>query len=192
MRLLLALLLLGSLPAPLAAQCQLCRHDGNDAAIAARKASMPLRVEVDTQLDMGRFAVGASGGEVEIDPLTGARRLRGDVRDLGGFAVTGVVTVSGEPGAEECEAEADQPEQRRQRTPAVGRQPEDQGEHGGGGGDGGNGAVGRQSGTGERLEAEKQPAGDGRGTDRESHMPATALFPPCDRTKQRTDHRLTD
>ncbi len=100
MRLLLALLLLGALPAPLAAQCQLCRQDGKDAAIAARKASMPLRVEVDTQLDMGRVAVGASGGEVEIDPLTGARRLRGDVRDLGGFAVTGVVTVSGEPGAE--------------------------------------------------------------------------------------------
>ena len=72
MRLLLALLLLGALPAPLAAQCQLCRQDGKDAAIAARKASMPLRVEVDTQLDMGRVAVGASGGEVEIDPLTGA------------------------------------------------------------------------------------------------------------------------
>ena len=100
MRLLLILLLVGALPAPLAAQCQLCRQDGTDAAIAARKASMPLRVEVDTQLDMGRLAVGASGGEVEIDPLTGARRLRGDVRDLGGFAVTGVVTVSGEPGAE--------------------------------------------------------------------------------------------
>ena len=95
MRLLLALLLLGALPAPLAAQCQLCRQDGKDAAIAARKASMPLRVEVDTQLEIGRLAVGASGGEVEIDPLTGARRLRGDVRDLGGFAVTGVVTVSG-------------------------------------------------------------------------------------------------
>ncbi|AMU94384.1 resolvase [Sphingopyxis terrae subsp. terrae NBRC 15098] len=100
MRLLLALLLFGAPPAPLAAQCQLCRQDGKDAAIVARKASMPLRVEVDTQLDLGRVAVGASGGEIEIDPLTGARRLRGDVRDLGGFAVTGVVTVSGEPGAE--------------------------------------------------------------------------------------------
>ena len=100
MRLLLALLLFGAPPAPLAAQCQLCPQDGKDAAIVARKASMPLRVEVDTQLDMGRLAVGASGGEVEIDPLTGARRLRGDVRDLGGYAVTGVVTVSGEPGAE--------------------------------------------------------------------------------------------
>jgi len=92
MRLLLALLLFGAPPAPLAAQCQLCGQDGKDAAIVARKASMPLRVEVDTQLDLGR--------EIEIDPLTGARRLRGDVRDLGGFAVTGVVTVSGEPGAE--------------------------------------------------------------------------------------------
>lgn len=78
----------------------LCGKDGASPATASRKAETPLRVEVETQLDMGRIAVGATGGEVEIDPLTGVRRLRGGVVDLGGFALTGVVTVSGEPGAE--------------------------------------------------------------------------------------------
>src|SRR3546814_11931708 len=48
---------------------------------------------------MGRVAVGATGGEVEVDPVSGARRVRGDLVDLGGFALTGVVTVRGEPDA---------------------------------------------------------------------------------------------
>src|SRR3546814_3891208 len=48
---------------------------------------------------MGRVAVGAMGGEVEVDPVSGARRVRGDLVDLGGFALTGVVTVRGEPDA---------------------------------------------------------------------------------------------
>lgn len=78
----------------------LCAKDGSGATGANHKSETPLHVDVETQLDMGRIAVGASGGEVELDPLTGARRLRGDVVDLGGFAVTGVVTVRGEPGAE--------------------------------------------------------------------------------------------
>ena len=34
------------------------------------------------------------------DKAAGARRVRGDVVDLGGFALTGTVTVRGEPGAE--------------------------------------------------------------------------------------------
>lgn len=81
----------------------LCAKDGAAAGTATRsgeKSETPLRVEVETQLDMGRVAVGVGGGEVELDPLSGARRLRGDVVDLGGFAVTGTVTVRGEPGAE--------------------------------------------------------------------------------------------
>ncbi len=36
----------------------------------ARKVEAPLRVEVETQLDMGRVAVGAMGGEVEVDPVS--------------------------------------------------------------------------------------------------------------------------
>jgi hypothetical protein len=82
-----------------AAQCMLCAQDKTDSA-ATRRTEVPLRVEVETQLNMGRVAVGAMGGEVEIDPVSGARRVRGDVVDLGGFALTGVVTVRGEPGAE--------------------------------------------------------------------------------------------
>ncbi|WP_439567214.1 DUF4402 domain-containing protein [Sphingopyxis sp.] len=82
-----------------AAQCLLCAPEKPDKA-AAREAAMPLRVEVETRLDMGRIAVGAMGGEVAVDPVSGARRLSGDVVDLGGFALTGTVTVRGEPGAE--------------------------------------------------------------------------------------------
>lgn len=82
-----------------AAQCMLCAQDGSG-AIAARKAETPLRIDVETRLDMGRVAVGAMGGEVELDPASGARRLHGDIADLGGFALTGTVTVRGEPGAE--------------------------------------------------------------------------------------------
>ncbi|WP_432768574.1 MAG: DUF4402 domain-containing protein [Sphingopyxis sp.] len=84
---------------PAAAQCLLCAPDAGASSVSARTTATPLRVEVETQLDMGRVAVGAMGGEVEIDPRSGARRLRGDVVDLGGFALTGVVTVRGEPGA---------------------------------------------------------------------------------------------
>ncbi|WP_260581559.1 DUF4402 domain-containing protein [Sphingopyxis sp. PET50] len=98
-RLFLAFALLLAAPAGAAAQCLLCGPDGGATGLAARKPEAPLRVEVETQLDMGRVAAGAMGGEVELDPLSGARRLRGDVVDLGGFAVTGTVTVTGEPGA---------------------------------------------------------------------------------------------
>lgn len=94
----LLLLLLLAVPMPASAQCQLCSSD-EKAEVAAKKTQNPLRVEVETELDMGRFAVGAMGGEVELDPVTGARRLRGAVTDLGGFAVTGRVIVTGDPGA---------------------------------------------------------------------------------------------
>lgn len=76
----------------------LCARDKVD-GVAARSRETPLRIDVETRLDMGRIAVGATGGEVELDPASGARRLRGDVVDLGGFALGGTVTVHGEPGA---------------------------------------------------------------------------------------------
>ena len=97
MRQLLALGLLFA-ATPAAAQCLLCAQD-KTAGVAARGTETPLRVEVETRLDMGRVAAGAMGGEVELDPASGARRVRGDVVDLGGFALTGVVTVRGEPDA---------------------------------------------------------------------------------------------
>jgi hypothetical protein len=87
-------------PSAAAAQCMLCGKPDSGPAAPSRKADTPLRIDIETQLDMGRVAAGAGGGAVELDPVTGARRLSGDVRDLGGFAVTGTVTVRGEPGAE--------------------------------------------------------------------------------------------
>ncbi|HMO77549.1 MAG TPA: DUF4402 domain-containing protein [Sphingopyxis sp.] len=95
--LLLASMLLAA-PSAASAQCMLC-GEGEAAAQAARKSAAPLRVTVETQLDMGRIAVGAGGGAVELDPLSGARRLSGDLVDLGGFALTGTALVTGEPGA---------------------------------------------------------------------------------------------
>src|SRR3546814_15064693 len=85
---------------PAAAQCLLCAQD-KTAGVAARGTETPLRVEVEARLDMGRVAVGAMGGEVEVDPVSGARRVRGDPGALGGFALTGVGTVRGEPEPEE-------------------------------------------------------------------------------------------
>ncbi|HET6523339.1 DUF4402 domain-containing protein [Sphingopyxis sp.] len=91
-------LALGGAPV-IAAPCLLCAQDKSGGA-APRATETPLRVEVETRLDMGRVAVGAMGGEVELDPVSGARRVRGDVVDLGGYALSGVVTVRGAPGAE--------------------------------------------------------------------------------------------
>lgn len=99
MRLFLCLALF-ALPSAATAQCLLCAADGTKTAASTRQAETPLRIDVETQLDMGRVAVGATGGTVEIDPVSGARRLGGDVVDLGGFALTGTVSVRGAPGAE--------------------------------------------------------------------------------------------
>ena len=85
MRPLLALGLFAACPAAASAQCLLCGPDGATAAPGARKAETPLHVEVETQLDMGRVAVGAGGGAVELDPLSGRRRLSGDVFDVSGL-----------------------------------------------------------------------------------------------------------
>ena len=100
LRLFLGLALLAATPSGASAQCLLCGASESAKASASRSGQTPLHVEVETQLDMGRVAAGSGGGEVAIDPVTGVRRVSGDVRDLGGFALTGVVTVRGEPGAE--------------------------------------------------------------------------------------------
>lgn len=97
-----ALLLALAAPSAASAQCLLCAKDASSPAASGRTAAIetPLHVDIETQLDMGRVAVGATGGTVELDPMSGARRLSGDLVDLGGFAVSGVVTVRGAPGAE--------------------------------------------------------------------------------------------
>ena len=100
LRIFLGLGLLFCCPSAAVAQCQLCAQDAAGAATTSRKSETPLRVDIETQLDFSRVAVGAMGGAVELDPASGARRLSGAIVDLGGFPVTGVVTVRGEPGAE--------------------------------------------------------------------------------------------
>ncbi|MDZ3832139.1 MAG: DUF4402 domain-containing protein [Sphingopyxis sp.] len=89
----------GAAAIPVAAQCMLCAVTATDGRIAAREAETPLRVEVETQLDLGRVAAGAAGGAVELDPVSGSRRLSGDLVDLGGFSLSGSVSVRGAPGA---------------------------------------------------------------------------------------------
>lgn len=97
-----ALLLALAAPSAPSAQCLLCAKDAASPAASGRSdpTETPLHVDIETQLDLGRVAVGAMGGAVELDPMSGARRLSGDLVDLGGFAVSGVVTVRGAPGAE--------------------------------------------------------------------------------------------
>ncbi|WOF45532.1 DUF4402 domain-containing protein [Sphingopyxis indica] len=102
MRPILALGLLLAAPSGAGAQCLLCAKDDSSAFDSGRAAGRdtPLHVEIETQLDFSRVAVGAMGGEVALDPATGARRLSGQIVDLGGYAVSGVVSVRGAPGAE--------------------------------------------------------------------------------------------
>jgi Domain of unknown function (DUF4402) len=86
----IALLLIPGAPA--AAQCRLC-VPGDSAPVAAAR---PLNIEVETALDLGRAAAVRQGGSVAVDPRTGARRVEG-LTDLGGFALTGRVRITGEP-----------------------------------------------------------------------------------------------
>ncbi len=59
----------------------------------------PLQVEIRTQLDFSRATTGGKGGgRISIDPDNGARHIAGDLVDLGGSALAGSATVTGEPG----------------------------------------------------------------------------------------------
>jgi hypothetical protein len=85
--------------APLAAEsCRLCGATPERLSEGGRPR-VPLRIEIETALDMGRIAQGGGGGAVELDPETGARRVAGTLADLGGMALTGKATVTGTPFA---------------------------------------------------------------------------------------------
>lgn len=81
------------------APCLLC---GEASAGADRPVSggdeLPLRIEISAELDFSRIATGRGGGTVTLDPMSGQRRIAGDIRDLGGMALTGEAVVSGSPG----------------------------------------------------------------------------------------------
>lgn len=85
--------------APVAADsCRLCGAAPVRLSEGGRP-QLPLKIEIETALDMGRVAQGVGGGAVEVDARTGARRLAGALADLGGFALTGKATVTGTPFA---------------------------------------------------------------------------------------------
>lgn len=76
--------------------CRLC----DDAAPIVDQAQprRPLRINIQTDLDFDRMALmDYQGGQAEIDPQTGQRRLTRLI-DLGGMAMRGSVTIEGEPG----------------------------------------------------------------------------------------------
>ncbi len=86
-------------PSASAAPCLLCdQSSGNAHRPAPVNEELPLRIEISAALDFSRVATGRSGGSVTVDPVSGQRRLSGDVRDLGGMALTGEALVSGTPG----------------------------------------------------------------------------------------------
>jgi Domain of unknown function (DUF4402) len=91
---LIAMLLTG----PANAQCLLCTPNlGNQPTTP----QVPLTISVETTLDMGRAAhLSRNGaGNITIDPQTGARRVSGQLADLGGMAVQGMIRLTGAPFA---------------------------------------------------------------------------------------------
>lgn len=86
-------------PSAGAAPCLLCEQSGASANRPVPASDeLPLRIEISAALDFSRVATGRSGGSVTVDPVSGQRRLSGDVRDLGGMALTGEAMISGTPG----------------------------------------------------------------------------------------------
>ena len=84
--------------APVTAQCRLCAPSPVD---APKAPLVPLRIEVEAALDLGRAAqirLGG-GGKISLDPQTGIRKVSGALADLGGFSFKGTVRLSGDPFA---------------------------------------------------------------------------------------------
>lgn len=94
----LAVAACGMLADPVRAQCLLCDKSAAVAGPLADPDGVPLRIEISAQLDFSRIATGSGGGSVTVDPQSGARRLSGNLRDLGGGGLTGEAIVSGAPG----------------------------------------------------------------------------------------------
>jgi Domain of unknown function (DUF4402) len=84
--------------APAQAQCRLCAPAPSE---APKAPTVPLRIDVEAALDLGRAAqirLGG-GGKISLDPQTGMRKVSGALADLGGFSFKGTVRLSGEPFA---------------------------------------------------------------------------------------------
>lgn len=93
---------LGLLPLLLAAgegSCLLCAGGDAPTALTETERSVPLSIEIITKLDFSRAALPASGGgQIELDPQSGNKRVGGGMVDLGGAALAGTAIVTGEPG----------------------------------------------------------------------------------------------
>ena len=91
-------LLLLAVSSPSRADCRLCAPGVNKLPAAP---SVPLRIEVEAALDLGRAAQirAGGGGMISLDPKTGERRVSGGLADLGGFSLKGTVRLTGEPFA---------------------------------------------------------------------------------------------
>jgi hypothetical protein len=80
------------------AQCRLC--SGAPVAAKPKTAMRPLHIDIETTLD---FSIAAhmhrSAGSIEVDSHSGARRISGGLVGLGGSALRGTVTLTGEPFA---------------------------------------------------------------------------------------------
>ena len=74
--------------------CQLCE----EAREAEEQDFVPIRVDVQNGLTFSRLALLNRGdGEAEIDPLTGQKRTRNNLVDLGGASYGGRAVITGEP-----------------------------------------------------------------------------------------------
>ncbi len=81
-----------------AADCQLCTaQDANPIPVKPRRT---LHIEIDSVLDFSLAAHRENGGgTIEVDSISGARRITGGLFGLGGPAIKGVVRMTGEPFA---------------------------------------------------------------------------------------------
>ena len=78
-------------PMPVVAEsCRLCAPEAERLSQGGR-SSVPLRIEIETALDLGRVAQGAGGGAVELDPRTGVRRVAGALAFLHRIGLVPVV-----------------------------------------------------------------------------------------------------
>jgi len=84
------------------AQCRLCSQPSTSVTNVTRgklPIEKPLRIEVTTNLDFSRIAMlNHAGGEVDIDPVSGHRRVSGSITNLGGMSLNGEGRLFGEPG----------------------------------------------------------------------------------------------
>ena len=83
---------------PAFGQCQLCAPGSGK---PSQERAIPLTINVEAALDLGRAAQTrpGGGGTINLDAQSGARTVTGSLADLGGFALKGMVHLEGEPFA---------------------------------------------------------------------------------------------